>query len=292
MTSLLASERFALHRPEFRGSIARGDEKIAALMEGTERSLPAGHVLIGSNTGNEFVYRLMSGWASYSRVLADGRIQSFLVSLPHDLLGVTSMFCTRPADDVVILSPAVVQCLAYHDLHGAFVSDADVSNRCIWQMLEEDRRLHSWVVALGLGSAEERLALLLIDVHGRLTLSGTIAPHAACYSMPLTQTKLAEHVGVTSVHINRVLKSFRDSGVVTVRDGLVRIDDLPKLRQIAYPLLDAYERWTPEYVGPVTALEPGALSPSDNEDPATVDSCFGSIAASVNSRGRRPFGSR
>jgi hypothetical protein len=67
--------------------------------------------------------------------------------------------------------------------------------------------------------------------------------------MPLTQIQLAQCTGITAVHVNRVLRSFREQGIVTIRDGEVTIPNLERLSNIAYPLLDAYERRTPEYVG-------------------------------------------
>jgi DNA-binding transcriptional regulator LsrR (DeoR family) len=67
--------------------------------------------------------------------------------------------------------------------------------------------------------------------------------------MPLTQMQLADHLGITSVHVNRVLRVFREAGVISVRDGEVTIDNLDELARRAYPLLDTYERRTPEYVG-------------------------------------------
>jgi hypothetical protein len=49
--------------------------------------------------------------------------------------------------------------------------------------------------------------------------------------------------------VNRVLRALREEGVVTIRDGLVSIDSLELLVKRAYPLLDAYERASPAYVG-------------------------------------------
>ena len=51
------------------------------------------------------------------------------------------------------------------------------------------------------------------------------------------------------MHVNRILKSFRENGIASVRDGEVVITNLEELTRRAYPLLDAYERKTPEYVG-------------------------------------------
>jgi DNA-binding transcriptional regulator LsrR (DeoR family) len=61
--------------------------------------------------------------------------------------------------------------------------------------------------------------------------------------------QLADHLGITSVHVNRVLKSLRDRGIASVRDGQVFIENLHELTRIALPLLDAYERSAPQYNG-------------------------------------------
>jgi CRP-like cAMP-binding protein len=245
------SARFALHRPEYGEALLRGEDKIIALMKGSARESPAGQILIEANTDHTYVYRLVSGWACRIRTLLDARDQCILVFLPGDLFAVKSMFVKRHFDDVVILSDAVVERIHYRDLHRAFQVDPDVATRCIWQVVEEERRLHSWVAGLGLGSADERLALLLIDFRGRLALSRTIPADTLCYEMPLTQIQLADHLGITAVHVNRVLKTFREGGIASVRDGFVTILDLERLTRIAFPLLDPYERATPEYVGPI-----------------------------------------
>jgi CRP/FNR family transcriptional regulator, anaerobic regulatory protein len=243
------SARFALHRPELQERLYRGERTIIALMTGTEREVSAGTLLIEANTSHDFVYRVVSGWVSRTRTLPDGRDQCILVFLPGDLFAVKSMFVTRHTDDVLVLSDAVLQKMHHKDLHRVYEQDSDVANRCIWQVLEEERRLHNWVVGLGLGTAEERLGALLMDFHGRLALAGEIDADDLTYLMPLTQAQIAEHLGVTPVHVNRVLKSFRENGVATVRDGRVRIMDRDKLLRVAYPLLDRYERTTPEYTG-------------------------------------------
>jgi CRP/FNR family transcriptional regulator, anaerobic regulatory protein len=245
------SARFALHRPELLESLVRGDEKIKALMQGSERPLRAGEVLIEANSEHRFVYRLVSGWTSRSRMFPDARDQCILVFLPGDLFAVKSMFVSRHMDDVLALADSVIQQIDQRDLYRAYLSDGDIATRCTWQILEEERRLHSWVAGLGLGSAEERLALLMMDFHGRLALSGVIAADSLSFDMPLTQVQLGQHVGLTPVHVNRVLRSFREQEILVVRDGRVRIENIEKLSRLAYPLLDPYERRTPEYHGGV-----------------------------------------
>jgi CRP/FNR family transcriptional regulator, anaerobic regulatory protein len=243
------SARFALHRPEFLDALVRGEEKICALLEGSAFALGADQILIEADTEHRFVYRLLEGWACRTRLLPDGRNQFILVFLPGDLFAVKSMFVTRHTDAVMSLSPIVAERIDYCNLHAAYVKDADIATRCIWQVMEEERRLHSWVTGLGQGSAEERLALLLIDFRGRLVLSGTIRKGSLTYPMPLTQNQLADHLGLTPVHVNRVLKSLRQAGIVTVRNGQVDIADLDQLVERASALLDGYERGGSAYGG-------------------------------------------
>jgi CRP/FNR family transcriptional regulator len=243
------SARFALHRPEFLGALVRGEDKIAALAKESTITIPARATLVEANTDHQFVYRLLKGWAGRTRSLPDGRNQFILIYLPGDLFAVKSMFLTRHTDAVVAITELYAERIDYRKLHNAYVADSDIAMRCIWQVVEEERRLHSWVVGLGQGSAEERVALLLTDFRGRLILSKTIASGSLSYNMPLTQVQLADHLGITAVHVSRVLKDFRGRGMVTVRDGRVKIANLAMLAQCASPLLDAYERVNPAYIG-------------------------------------------
>jgi CRP/FNR family transcriptional regulator len=244
-----APGRFALHRPERLQSLVRGEEKVTALMRGARVERSAGRALTEGGSDHPYVYRLVRGWAGRSRMLPDGRNQFILIFLPNDLFGIKSMFVNRQVDSIRAISDIVVERVHYTALHEVYVRDSDVASRCTWQVIEEERRLHSWVVGLGQGSADERLALLLLDFKGRLTSSGALREPALEYEMPLTQTQLGDHLGITAVHMNRVLKEFRDSGIVTVRSGRVQIQDLDSLVKRAAALLDVYERSQRAYVG-------------------------------------------
>jgi CRP-like cAMP-binding protein len=251
------SARYALHRPELYESLQRGEQKITALMAGSAQAGSAGEVLITANTDHEYVYRLVRGWAGRIRSLGDGRDQCILIFLPGDLFAVKSMFTARHPDEVRFLSPSLIERTHHRHLLREYAKDADIANRCTWQVIEEERRLHNWVVGLGQGRAHERLAMLLIEFRGRLALSGTITSEALTFEMPLTQVQLADHLGMTAIHLNRMLRSLREEGIARVSDGEVTILDRARLRQLAMPLLDPYERTTSEFMASPT---PGGSS--------------------------------
>jgi len=234
--------RFALHRPEFLQSLLRGEQKVVALMQGNESSRAAGRALIEGGTDHPYIYRLLRGWAGRTRMLPDGRNQCILIFMPGDLFAVKSMFVERHPDDVRTLSDCVIERLHYRELCQLYRDDPDIANRCIWQVIEEERRLHNWVVGLGQGSADERVAMLLLDFHARLRGAGVIPEDALSFEMPLTQQQLADFLGLTAIHVNRVLRVLREQDIVVVREGEVRITDFERLRQLALPLLDLHER--------------------------------------------------
>ena len=244
---MMTAARFMLHRPELVGSLLRGEEKISGLMKGSVLSLPAGRVVVQADSDHEYVYRLRSGWACRNRSIADGRDQFILIFLPGDLFAVKSLFVTRHPDRVQTLSNVVIERIHYAQLQEAHARDVDIANRCLWQVIEEERRLHSWVFGLGQGSAEERLALLLIELRGRLILAGNLPEGALSFEFPLTQVQVSEHLGITPVHTNRIVKSFRERGIAVFRNGEVSIRDFAGLRRLAEPLMDGYERTTAQY---------------------------------------------
>jgi CRP-like cAMP-binding protein len=218
-------------------------------MSSERRSLAAGRTLVEGDADHPLVYRLVQGWTARVPTLPDGRNQYILVFLSGDLFAGKSMFVNRHPDSIVTLSDTVVEQIDHRKLRDICGQDPDVSMRCAWQIVEEGRRLHSWIVSLGRGRAEERLAMLIAELHGQLVFSGTIARDAREFFLPMTQSQLGDYLGLSAVHINRVLKAIRDNGIATFRNQRMVIHDLDALGSVADPLRDFYERTNPAFGG-------------------------------------------
>ncbi|RYG38660.1 MAG: Crp/Fnr family transcriptional regulator [Burkholderiales bacterium] len=243
------SANYALHRPELREALERGEAKIRKLMASDVLELADDTVLIEADRPHDYVYRMRHGWAGRVRTIPDGRSHYILVFLPGDLFAVKSMFVRKHPDAVQLLSRAVVERMHYRDLQAAYATDPDISLRCTWQVVEEERRLHNWVVGLGRGSAEERFAALICQLRGRLQLSGAIARDAQTFQLPMTQEQLADHLGISPVHVNRVLRVFREAGLLEWKSRLLTVLDPAGLGDVASPLLDSYEKSEPAFSG-------------------------------------------
>jgi CRP/FNR family transcriptional regulator, anaerobic regulatory protein len=88
---------------------------------------------------------------------------------------------------------------------------------------------------------------LLLDLHGRLHHAGLANGDA--FRMPMTQQEIGDHLGLTLVHVNRVLRRLREAGIVTVQRGMVWVEEMERLANLAAPLQGIYERAAPEFGG-------------------------------------------
>jgi CRP/FNR family transcriptional regulator, anaerobic regulatory protein len=233
------------HRPELTEALRRGQHQLLAMFAGTGRRCPAGHALIEPGQPHNLVYRLARGWAARARTTPDARTQFILVFLPGDIFSVKSMFMPAQPDGMLTLSDAVVEQIDQRTLRDACARDPDIALRCTWQIVEEERRLHNWIVSLGRGSAEERLAHLLVEFHTRLIDAGVVAPDALTFDLPLTQVQLGDHLGVTPIHVNRVLRSLREQNIASIRDRRATIHDRAALYGLAAPLLETSHEQAP-----------------------------------------------
>jgi DNA-binding transcriptional regulator LsrR (DeoR family) len=53
------------------------------------------------------------------------------------------------------------------------------------------------------------------------------------FDCPLTQYHLADALGLSAVHVNRVLRQLREGGLVTFQKGRVVFDDFERLKELA-----------------------------------------------------------
>jgi CRP/FNR family transcriptional regulator len=115
----------------------------------------------------------------------------------------------------------------------------------MWQLAEDERRLHNSVTLFGRGSALERISAVLLDLQARLVLLG-----GESSSVSIRQQDLADYVGLTLVHVNRTLRSLREQGALATQNGGISLRDVTALHRHAKPMLDIFERETPELGGP------------------------------------------
>jgi CRP-like cAMP-binding protein len=100
-----------------------------------------------------------------------------------------------------------------------------------WSAMQEDAMLRERIVALGRRGARGRLAYFLCEIVWRQRAIGMAEDHAI--RLPFTQTDLADTLGLTSVHINRVLQGFRRDELITLEHRRLTLRNVEKLQAIS-----------------------------------------------------------
>ena len=120
----------------------------------------------------------------------------------------------------------------------------------------EEAQLAEQVVRLGRRSAVERLGHWLLDLQHRLAMAGV--SQGERFPMPLTQELLGDVLGMSIVHVNRIIQQLRREGLAEVKGGYVTIMEPDRLRMITefapLPYMDsAPEDWPKRLRWPATS---------------------------------------
>lgn len=187
--------------------------------------------LIQANERPSRVFRLHSGWAVRERALPQGRRVVLAIYLPGDIVGLDGLFTTRAAETVEALTPIVCHMLPLAELAQLMERDPTAALRVAHLLDAERRRAERLTVALGHADAEARLASFLLYLHDRLRAHGLVASRS--FRVPMTQLQIGQHLGLTVVHVNRVLRRLRERGIALVRQNTAVITDFDRLRCLA-----------------------------------------------------------
>lgn len=147
---------------------------------------------------------ILSGWAARVRILVDGRRQFLHFLLPGDLVGLCHH--NRPVSPSSVIALTEVTTCVPPDWGTSPSLDEAYS---VAHALEEAYLL-AQIARLGRMNAMERIGDLMLELQERLALSALT--HGGSYELPITQETLADALGLTAVHVNRMLQAARRAG--------------------------------------------------------------------------------
>lgn len=180
---------------------------------------------------SEHFYVICEGWAFRFHRLQNGRrhILSFLivgdVVSNFSIFTGSSEFATQALTDVRF-------CKFDRDqIRARLLQKPEIFEEWLARSVVMLRRVDRAGVALGRLQAHEKIAWLILQLRDRLDANGMINGDAI--EFPLRQSHIADAMGLTTVHVCRVLNSLRKQGVFAIEDGVLRISDLAVLRRIA-----------------------------------------------------------
>jgi CRP-like cAMP-binding protein len=177
------------------------------------------------------VHLLLDGLACRHKVLPDGARQIISFHFPGE------------APDLEALYTGTLDCGlgAVTDVRVAQVAHGPLAAACqayprlttlIWRHILLDAGIcREWLVGLGRRSARSRMAHLLCEVVARAQRLGLVSRGRCLF--PVTQAELADALGLTPVHVSRVLRDMSLAGYATFTRGRLEVHDWTRLQAAA-----------------------------------------------------------
>jgi CRP-like cAMP-binding protein len=181
-------------------------------------------------TGHK-AFVLQSGWACSYKDLHKGTRQIISFPIAGDCVGLRSILLKTADHSFSALTDAVVSSVEGDHIRRCVTEYPRLGTALLWAASRDEAMVVEHLVSIGRRSAIERTAHFFMELAERLNLVG-LATEAE-FECPLSQFVLADALGLTAIHINRVLRQLRDQDLLTVRKGTVRIHDLNGLRKLA-----------------------------------------------------------
>ncbi len=187
-----------------------------------------------SDAGSDGGFHLLllkHGWAMRFMLLPDGRRQILKFLIPGDFVNVSRLTSSVPVTPVKTVTECTLEEYAGATADRLMQINPALVIDLLEYQIAEHHALELRLADLGRRLAEERIARLILELHGRLQARGL----ADCkeFYFPLTQELLADALGMTPVHVGRTIRALRKNDVLDLKRGMIQIINKPRLAAMA-----------------------------------------------------------
>ncbi len=183
----------------------------------------------GDRPGPVFV--ILEGWACRYKILPSGTRQVLAYLMPGDSCDLHIGLLAEMDHSIQTVTPALVATIERAEMEAMMDKHRGVAKAMYTGQLIDEGTMRAWITSMGRRASIERVAHLMCELYLRARNIGL--PTEPAFALPLSQLLLADSLGMTPVHLNRVLKELRLAGAMTLKRGSLLITDPAKLIQIA-----------------------------------------------------------
>ncbi|MBX9933264.1 MAG: Crp/Fnr family transcriptional regulator [Methylobacterium sp.] len=174
---------------------------------------------------------LLSGWAYRYKLIGEGRRQILSFHIPGDMPDLQSLHIQTMDHSLATLTEAKVAFIPHDSLRDLILRFPGIG-AVLWRDTLVDAAIfREWMVGIGRRSAFERISHLFCEMYLKLQAVG-LAENYRC-PLPFTQGDLGDALGLSNVHVNRVLQEMRGKSLITLRSQTLVIEAWNELRQVA-----------------------------------------------------------
>jgi CRP-like cAMP-binding protein len=183
--------------------------------------------------GNEYrnLCFVKDGYAIRYKLLRSGKRQILNVIMPGDVIGFPVSFFDRSIYSVVAVSDLTYTICSLDSYVRLCYEQPQFGLALSWLAAHEASIYAEHIVDLGRRTPIERLAHFLLEIHARLLAVGRA--EKASFDLPFSQEVMADVLGLSVPHLNRVMQQLRAERFIISRSRLVELTDMESLRTLA-----------------------------------------------------------
>ena len=195
------------------------------------RSFESGQTVIWSGDQMDWVGSVVTGIATLTQTMEDGRRQMVGLLLPSDFVGRPGR--SRATYDVVATTDLVMCCFRRKPFEELMQYTPSLGNRLLQMTLDELDAAREWMLLLGRKTAREKIASLIAIIARRdaaLKLRST--GNDLTFDLPLTREAMADYLGLTLETVSRQVSALRRDGVILLQGKrTINIPDFDRLME-------------------------------------------------------------
>jgi CRP/FNR family transcriptional regulator, anaerobic regulatory protein len=236
MTTMIGAEFDVMSPPSSRGrltpfaDLTEAEASAFQSLAGEHVTHRRGDVIRREGDPDPRLYLLLDGWAAASMTLPDGRRQIVKIHLPGDLMGAPSLPLEEAADTLIALTDANVARVSRKKLANIFLKLPRLATLLYLTAQEERIILMDRLLSVGRLDAKQRITAFLLHIHHRVGQTSTSG--SSVIPLPLTQEQLGDFLGLTPVHVNRVLKALERENMISRSRKTIELVQMEELRAL------------------------------------------------------------
>lgn len=193
---------------------------------------PAGAVLAVAGDPLDTATVVLDGVAARAKHLPDGRRQILSLLLPGDIVDAHASVLRRRDDALEAVSAVTAAIVPQSRIHAVGAEHPRLHEAFLREAMIEASVAREWVLSLGRRTAPEALAHLICELCVRF--DGVGLARDGRYPFPLKQQHLADCLGLSLIHLNRVVQQLRAGGLIRVERRTLTVPDPAALRALAH----------------------------------------------------------
>lgn len=203
---------------------------IAAFRQGEARFM-RGEQVFPQGAQTRHLYTVLSGVLMRTRLLDDGRRQIINFMFPGDFIGLQGALDAEMSHGVEAVTAATLCTFPRDRFFDMVTSQPRLSFDLTWLAAHEEAALEEHIVSLGQRNARERMAALAVFLVQRGMDTGMVPD--GTLAIGITQSQIADMLGLSLVHTNRTLQALRRYGLVDWSMTGIRVPDMAAARSFA-----------------------------------------------------------